>query len=365
MRILDVLKEVPRFYEAGDAVHLVGPPGCGKSSIIRNEVVDILSAQYKEPFGCFVTTPATMDAPDYKGICFPVKQQDGSVQSVFTRSPELPSEEYFEQHPRGIYFVDELSSAEHLTQKALAAVLLEKQVGNRTLPKDWVVWAASNRTADRAGAVRMLSHIRNRVREIHMENDALSWAVWAEAHGIHPLIIAWAKQAPAIAFCDEVPNTDRPFSTARSVARAAKLLQVGMARDPETGKLIDMELPSDALVQQGVYGDIGEGAGADLFGFLKVWDQLPTLEEIMQDPAKAKCPTELSAGWAAGQMCIHYASGANIDKLWTYCERLPREVQVSMAKSLLERSGSALLNSPKLIKWIHANKALITSSTGR
>lgn len=364
MRILDVLKEVPLFYEAGDAVHLIGPPGCGKSSIIRNEVVNILTAKYGEQFGCFVTTPATMDAPDYKGICFPVKQADGTVQSVFTRSPELPSPEYFAKHPRGIYFVDELSSAEHLTQKALAAVLLEKQVGNYTLPDGWVVWAASNRTTDRAGAVRMLSHIRNRVTEIAMENDALSWAVWAEANGIHPLIIAWAKQNPAVAFVDEVPNTDRPFSTARSVVRAAKKLQVGMRRDEE-GKLIDMELPSDPLIQQAVYGDIGEGAGANMFGFLKVWDQLPTLDEIMSDPSKAKCPTELSAGWAAGQMCIHYASGQNIDKLWTYCERLPREIQVSMAKSLLERSGSALLNSPKLIKWIHANKALITSSTGR
>jgi hypothetical protein len=63
-------------------------------------------------------------------------------------------------------------------------------------------------------------------------------------------------------------------------------------------------------------------------------------------------------------MCIHYAKGSNIDKLWQYTERLPKEVQVSMAKSLLERSGSALLNSPALIKWIHANKALINMSNG-
>ena len=63
-------------------------------------------------------------------------------------------------------------------------------------------------------------------------------------------------------------------------------------------------------------------------------------------------------------MCIHYAKGANIDKLWQYTERLPKEVQVSMAKSLLERSGSQLLNSPSLIKWIHTNKALINMSNG-
>jgi hypothetical protein len=147
------------------------------------------------------------------------------------------------------------------------------------------------------------------------------------------------------------------------VARAAKLLQVGMARD-EDGKLIDLEIPMDSLRQQAVMGDIGEGAASDLFGFLKIWDQLPSLDEIIADPKKAKCPSDLSAGWAAGQMAIHYAKPGNIDKLWTYTERLPREVQVSMAKSLLERSGSALLNSPALIAWIHKNKALITSSNG-
>jgi hypothetical protein len=251
-----------------------------------------------------------------------------------------------------------------LTQKALAPVLLSKRFGNETLPPGWQVWAASNRLSDRAGVVRQPSHIRNRVRELPLENDALSWAVWAEKHGVHPLIIAWAKSHPTVAFVNEVPATDKPFSTARSLARAADYLQVGLQRDAD-GALIDLELPMDELHMIGVMGDIGEGATADLFGFLKVYDKLPTLEEIEADPKKAKCPTDLSAGWAAGQMCIHYAKPGNIDKLWQYTERLPKEVQVSMAKSLLERSGSVLLNSPSLVKWIHSNKALITSSTGK
>ena len=363
MRILDLVQLAPRMYRAGGTISLLGPPGCGKSQVIRDTITAKLSAEYGEPFGFYDSLAPTLDAPDYKGFLVPTKDADGTPTSFFTRSPELPSKEYLAKHPRGIYLVDELSSAEMLTQKALAPVLLEKRFGNECLPDGWQVWAASNRMSDRAGVVRQPSHVRNRVREITLENDAISWAVWAEQADIHPLIIAWAKQQPTVAFSNEVPATDRPFSTARSLTRAARLLQVDLERNDD-GQIIEMEIPSDGLVQQGVIGDIGEGAAAALFGFLKVHDQLPTLEEIIADPKKAKCPSDLSAGWAAGQMCIHYAKGGNIDKLWQYTERLPREVQVSMAKSLLERSGSALLNSPALIKWIHANKALINASNG-
>lgn len=363
MRILDLKKLAPRLYEAGNTISLVGPPGCGKTQVVEHEIVADLSAAYGEQFGFHDSLAPTLDAPDYKGFLLPMKNPDGSAGSAFTRSPELPSKEYLAAHPRGIYFVDELSSAEMLTQKALAPVLLDKRFGNERLPAGWQVWAASNRLSDRAGVVRQPSHVRNRVTEINLENDALSWAVWAEAHGIHPLIIAWAKQHPHIAFVNEVPATDRPFSTARSVTRAASVLQVGLAKDAD-GKITEMELPSDSLVQQAVMGDIGEGAAADMFGYLKIHDQLPSFEDIMADPKTCKCPKDLSAGWAAGQMAIHYAKPGNIDKLWTFTERLPKEVQVSMAKSLLERSGSALLNSPALIKWIHQNKALINTSNG-
>lgn len=362
MRVLDLLKFAPKLYKSGKTIHLIGPPGCGKSQVIQNDVVAALSAEYGTEFGFHDSLAPTLDAPDYKGFLIPSKDPDGTPSSFFTRSPELPSKQYLADHPRGIMLIDELSSAEMLTQKALAPVLLSKRFGNETLPAGWQVWAASNRISDRAGVVRSPSHVRNRVIEIPLENDALSWAVHAEKKGVHPLVIAFAKQHPTEAFVNEVPATDKPFSTARSLMAAADLITVDSARDAD-GMLIDLEIPTDPLMQQAVYGCIGEGCGATLFGFLKVYDKLPTLEDIEKDPKTAKCPQDLSAGWAAGQMCVHYAKAGNIDKLWTYTERLPREVQVSMAKSLLERSGSALLNSPALIKWIHANKALITNST--
>ena len=359
MRILELTKMTVPLYQAGDANLLIGPPGCGKTSVVRNEIIAILSAHYQEPFGYFESIAPTMDAPDYKGFLLPHKNADGTAGSSFTRSPELPSKEYLAKHKRGIYFIDELSSAEQLTQKALAAPILEKKFGSEYLPEGWVVWAACNRMSDRAGVVRMPSHIRNRVREIGIENDADSYAVWAEANGIHPMIISFVKQQPNIALVNEVPNTDRPFSTARSITRAARLLTTGMARGAD-GKYVSMKLPDGVLMQQLVAGDIGEGAAGHLFGHLAVHHLMPTFDEVIADPMKAKCPEELSAGWAAGQMVLHYVTAKTVDRAWKYIERLPREVQASMARSLMERPGAGtLINSASMVAWIAKNRALI------
>jgi MoxR-like ATPase len=130
MRILDLIKLAPDLYKAGSTVSLIGPPGCGKTQVAKNEITKVLSGIYGEEFGFHDSLAPTLDAPDYKGFLVPTKDADGTATSFFTRSPELPSKDYLARHPRGIYLVDELSSAEMLTQKALAPVLLEKRFGN-------------------------------------------------------------------------------------------------------------------------------------------------------------------------------------------------------------------------------------------
>lgn len=364
MRILDLVKVFPDLYEARTAVHIIGPPGGGKSDVLKYDIRAMLSEKYGTPFGfCGDAEEAwllpTLDAPDIRGFLVPHKDAKGEATSYFTRSPLYPSDDYLAKHPRGIFVLDERNAADLLTQKATAPIILSKLFGHRRLPEGWMVVSCSNRVSDRAGVIRPPMHLTNRECTLQLDVDALSWAVWAEREEIHPMAVAFAKKMPAACFSETVPAGDGPFPTARSFTAAARFLAIKAGKD-KNGR-VNLALPSDPLTQTVVAGHVGDGSAAQMFAFFKLHDKLPDIEDVIKDPLKAKCPEQLDAAYAAVQLCIHYAKPENVNQLWQYIERLPRELQVSAASSLIKRSGGALINSKALGAWVGKNRALVTN----
>lgn len=338
---------------------MVGPPGCGKSDI-TSVIRKVLSAKYGEEFGFHSELLTTRDAQDVGGFLLPAKCADGTTTAIYTRSPLLPSREYLAAHKRGLYFLDERNQSELLMQKAIAPVVLWKRFGGENLPEGWWILSASNRTEDRSGVIKPPAFLVNREVTIAIDPDVGSWSVWAEEQGLHPMFIAFAKQRPGVVFAGGVPKHEGPFCTARSFTEAANLMSLVAGTDANGN--LNMDMPTDDLTSQMIAGHIGEGATAELFSFLKLHEHLPEITEIEKDPSGAKCPERLDAAFAAVQICIHYAKANNIDKLWTYVERLPKEVQVMAAKSLIEKSGGLLINSKSLTTWMSKNRALINAS---
>lgn len=360
MKLMDLVKAAPVIYQSGTSIHLKGPPGVGKSDTIKNEFRAAISQAIGKPMGYHDVLLPTIDAPDIRGFLVPTKDKQGNATSFFTRSAVLPSKEYLEEFPQGIMLLDERDAADLLTQKAAAPAILWKRFGEEYLPEGWIVMSASNRKEDRAGVISPPSHLTNRERVIPIESDVHSWSVWAEEKQLHPMLIAYAKKAPGVVFNGEVPKKDGPFCTPRSYVSAAGLLALIAGVDSQGRP--NMDIPISGVTAQLVAGDIGDGACAELFAFLKVADQLPSYDEIMKDPSNAKCPTDLSAAYAAAQLCLHYAESSNIEKLWTYSERLPKEIQTATAKQLILKGSGTLLNSKALTTWISKNRALINAS---
>lgn len=361
MKDLCKASTIVNWYESDTALHLVGPPGCGKTTVSEVDFPDLLSKHYSVKFGVHSETCTTVDAPDVRGFLVPTKDpKTGKGVSYFTRPAIMPTDEYLDAHPRGLLILDERSQSQLLTQTALGPVVLDKKFGEHYLPSGWRVISTSNRLSDRSAVIRPPMHLINREATIEVDFDIDSSAHWWEKHNMHPMGVAFAKAHPGI-FSNEVPAEPKPYNTPRSYTMAWKFLKRVAGVDNDGNP--NMKIITDHISQEFVAGYIGDGSAAELFSFLKVADELPTIEEILARPGKAKCPTRLDAAYAGVQLCLHHADANNIDKIWEWTERLPLELQTSAAKSMLDRSGGQLLNSKRLGKWITKNRALVLQTT--
>lgn len=348
------------WYESNTALHLIGPPGCGKTTVAVNDFPRMLSEHFNEEFGIREEVCTTIDAPDVRGFLVPSKDKNGVGISYFTRPAIMPSQEYLDKHPRGIMVLDERSQSQLLTQTALGPVVLNSQFGEFKLPSGWRVVSTSNRLSDKSAVIRPPMHLINREATVEVDFDIDSSAHWWEKHGMHPMGVAFAKAKPGT-FAKDVPAEPKPYNTPRSYTMAWDFLKNVAGTDPDGHP--NMKIVSDHVSQEFVSGFIGEGTATELFAFLKVADDLPTIEQILKNPKKCKAPDRLDAAYAGVQLCLHHATAKNIDKIWEWTERLPLELQTSAAKSMLEKSGGQLLNSPRLGKWIAKNRALVLQTT--
>lgn len=345
-------------YEARTSLLLQGSPGIGKSTIIR-EWPAKLSALYGEEFGYHEITPANQESAELRGFLIPTKDKDGRAVATYTYPSIFPSREYLAKHPRGILNIEELDQCPHDTAKVLASVILSNRIGDFCLPEGWWVVCSSNRTSDRSGAVRQLMHIVNRQRRIEVSNDVEGLCAWMEGQGIHPMFIAFTRARPSVVFTNTVPDQPQPFCTPRSLVSAARYMQQVVGANSMDFRVSDFD-------QLMVAGDIGTGASAELFGFAEVRDHIPSLEDILHNPEKAKMPTldRMDALFAVTELALSGLGEDTADAVLTYLMRLPRQLQVSAMGRAVSRHARMLASSKVFRSWITKpeNQSLVHKS---
>ena len=256
-RVKSILKKL---IQTPWAVFIWGPPGAGKSSVVREVANDA-------DLPVIDVRATLLDPTDIRGI--PAVQNG---QAVWHPPSFLPTED----QPAGLLFLDELNTAPPLVQASLYQLTLDRCVGEYRLPAGWLIVAAGNRAQDSSIVHRMPAALANRFVHLDFEVDAADWRSWAIGAGIDPRILGFIATRPAL--LHDMSRPERGFPTPRSWHMLSDVL----ANVGNIEEAIDVAI-----------GVIGEGAAMEFLGYCRNAISLERIKAIIADPGGAKLPKQL------------------------------------------------------------------------
>lgn len=219
-----------------------GAPGIGKSSIVAQiaqahemKVIDVRLSQ--------------LAPTDLRGL--PVADHEQSISRWYPP-------EFLPRDGRGILFLDELNLAPPAMQGMAQQLILDRRVGSYIAPEQWFIWAAGNRKEDRAAVFDMPAPLANRFLHLTVEADFESFKSYGLEHQLHEHILAFLSFRPAL--LHKLDPQQPAWPSPRSWMMANRLYHVGLD----------------------ISHVVGTGVAAEFAAFLKLYQQLPNVEEILQ-----------------------------------------------------------------------------------
>jgi hypothetical protein len=297
MRPSDAARALAALVPAGRPVYLWGPPGIGKSSVVRQAA----AALGRD----LVDVRATLlDPVDLRGL----PRLTGDT-AVWCPPAFLP------RAGKGILFLDELAQAPPLVQAAGLQLVLDRRLGEYELPDGWAVVAASNRAEDRAGGHRLISPLSNRFVHLDLDVCADDWQDWAARAGVAPEVRAFLRFRPALLFQFDPAANPRAFPTPRSWQLAADVLAAA---------------PAD-LVHPAVAGCVGEGPAAEFAAFLGLYRELPDVDAALTQPDTTPVPRDPGVLYALVGALVERcrADPAPLAAFVRYAARLPERMSMN------------------------------------
>lgn len=223
-----------------------GAPGIGKSSIVaqtaqahKMEMIDLRLSQ--------------LAPTDLRGL--PVADRESMVSRWYPP-------EFLPREGRGILFLDELNLAPPAMQGMAQQLILDRRIGSYTVPDQWFVWAAGNRKEDRASVFDMPAPLANRFIHLTVEPNFESFKAFALGHQIHEHLLAFLSFRPAL--LHKLDPQQPAWPSPRSWMIASRLYKVGLD----------------------ISHVVGAGTAVEFAAFLKLYHQLPNVEEILQGKGK-------------------------------------------------------------------------------
>lgn len=323
-------------------------PGCGKTSILKMLEEDLGDKYDYIYVDCPVKdmSDIAMTIPNHE-----TKTLDSYVGKLFKLDSPKPK----------VILLDEFMKSPKLLQVIFTRLMLERTVGDVSLPRESIVFATSNNASDGVGD-SMLAHAGNRVCILKMQKpDVETWLKWATDNAINPLIRAWVYMFPrSLASYTEGDQQDNPyifnpsktnlsFCSPRSLAKASVIVD-------------NKDILGDNAVMCALAGTIGASASADMSAFLSIEKSLPKFKDIIDKPMDIKMPTETSA-----LLMLMFQATDNLqtqDELSSFMKFVNRiessEIQAVFFTMMVRSKNGVKLarNNTEIAKWATENHEL-------
>lgn len=330
MRTKDAIETMGALIDAKIPTFLWGAPGIGKSSIIKQ-------IARESGIECIDLRLSLMDPTDLKGIPFYEKD---SHSALWAPPSFLPRE------GRGILFLDELNSAAPAVQASAYQLILDRKVGEYTLPEGWAIVAAGNREGDRGVVYRLPSPLANRFVHIEMEVNAKDWRDWALSRGIDARVIAYIGFKNNALFGFDPLKSTRSFATPRSWEAVHTILNSFLSKP---------------LWLETIGGAVGEDAAVDFLGFIQVMDKLPDIDKILRGEEN-EVSDDLSTLYALASALVSRIlmspSDEAVSNLLRYSLKLKNEFAVLIVQDL-QHQGVAMEHLDAYGEWVEAYAYLL------
>lgn len=315
-------------------VMLWGPPGVGKSDMIRQTgerhdapVIDIRLSQ--------------MEPSDLRGI--PFRKGEFVEWAAPAILPDAAR-----HGAQGILFLDEITSAPPSVSAAAYQLILDRRLGEYEVPRGWAIFAAGNRQGDRGVTYTMPAPLANRFSHFEVDTHLDDWVAWAYRHDIDERVIGFLRFRPELLFDFDPAHNPVAFPSPRSWEFAHRSLQ----------KFGD----HTELLQGALQACVGPAAGIELTAFVNSLDKMPDLDDIVAG-REVPVPTEIDLQYAVAAALVGRAIRAQetdqavtvTGHILSYAGTFPqREMSVMLVSDLHRAIGEALFRVPEFATWANA-----------
>jgi hypothetical protein len=316
---------------------LRGEPGIGKSSLM-----DAFEKHFGDAYTYVYFDCANKDLGD---IAMPSIDRDKKITEYFLNG--------IFQHYTGkpmVIMYDEFTKAPQPIQNMLHPSLERRnpRLCDFLLPEGSIVFLTGNMASDGVGD-NIKAHTLNRVTTVTVRKpSAEEWLQWAVANDVDPVVMAWVDRFPhCMASYLDGDQDSNPYIYNPKKMQGGYVSPRSLQRASDVIKKREM-LTSNALVAA-MIGTIGESGARDMHAFVEYQDQLPTWQEIIADPKKAKLPDSPGACAVMVFGGVARVDRTSITPFMEYIERMEPEWQAAFAINLTKNKdkNQIAFTSPK------------------